>query len=221
MRLTKKIGQRGLLYTSCYFLCYIFYALTYVLPIPATAEHRHIWFPIAFCAKLFTPLQGFFNVFIFLTPRYQELSEPGKSLAFFRKASQSLRLFTSSKNSGSSNHGADGNNRNISSSGPFKFSFSSSVDNNNHGVSESFRTTTQPSQHTIMMPSVEEAATPSSGHLNASQEQCIASSHELPLGMVESLGSSSTSRGMAIDWDGSVRSFGQTAITTTGDSSKT
>ena len=92
MRLTKTIGQRGLLYTGSYFLCYIFYALAYVLPmrIPATSEYRHTWFAIAFCAKLLTPLKGFCNVFIFLAPRYQELSQPGQSLAFVKRASQNL-----------------------------------------------------------------------------------------------------------------------------------
>ena len=94
LRLTKTIGLRGLFYTGAYFLCYICYGLTYVLPmrVPATPDYRHVWFPIAFGAKLLTPLKGFFNVFIFLAPRYQELTQEGESLAFVRRATQHINV---------------------------------------------------------------------------------------------------------------------------------
>ena len=91
MTLTKTIGQRGLWYTGSFLLCYIFYALTYVLPIPATRDYQHVWFPIAALAKFFTPLQGFFHVFIFLAPKYRELSQPGNSLHFVQQATNTVK----------------------------------------------------------------------------------------------------------------------------------
>jgi len=95
LKLTIKTGKQALIYIGSFLLCYVWYLVATVAYPNPDREDRDAYFPIGVLLRLFGPLQGVFNAFIFLHSRYERLVEEGGSLHFVRRASQwasSLRI---------------------------------------------------------------------------------------------------------------------------------
>ena len=59
------------LYIAAFAVTYVFFGIGTLLgPSPPTGEHRNFYLPIVVLIKIFLPLQGFWNCFIYIRPRY-------------------------------------------------------------------------------------------------------------------------------------------------------
>lgn len=67
--LTRRTTIQAMLYIGVYFLTYFGFVAIQILAqgvrIPETSEYRSLWFGFAMVAKIFTPLQGALNAFVF------------------------------------------------------------------------------------------------------------------------------------------------------------
>jgi hypothetical protein len=84
---TKETGKQALYYIGAFFLTFFPMIMMQVL---YDYRYRGFYFWLAVLGKFFTPLQGFFNAFIYLRKRYRELTDPGHSLAFLRTVSETV-----------------------------------------------------------------------------------------------------------------------------------
>jgi hypothetical protein len=81
LEMTKETGKQALFYIGAFFLTFF-----PIIMLQMLYDHRYrgYYFWFAVLVKFFTPLQGFFNAFIYLRKRFRELTEPGGSLSFLR-----------------------------------------------------------------------------------------------------------------------------------------
>ena len=70
-RRIKETRIQAFLYIAAFFATYVFVEISTLLaPTPATKQHRNFYFPVVALMKIFLPLQGFWNCFIYIRPRY-------------------------------------------------------------------------------------------------------------------------------------------------------
>lgn len=78
---TKRTTVQALLYIGVFFLTYcslfVLQILVQAVNLPETSEFRHIWFPLSLLVKIFVPLQGALNAFVFWYRRVDSAQEPG------------------------------------------------------------------------------------------------------------------------------------------------
>eukprot|EP00977_Amphora_coffeiformis_P013298 scaffold3424_cov182-Amphora_coffeaeformis.AAC.6 len=71
VRRVQETRTQAFLYIAAFAVTYIFFGIGTLLgPSPATREHRNFYLPIVMLIKIFLPLQGFCNSFIYMRPRY-------------------------------------------------------------------------------------------------------------------------------------------------------
>lgn len=96
MKQTRQTGIQALLYIGAFFLTYISLLVLQLSGRPDTAENRTYYFALAVTNKIFMPLQGFWNAFIFLRPRiqsWQRSSSMGSARRlFFERISSTISL---------------------------------------------------------------------------------------------------------------------------------
>ena len=74
VRRVRETATQAFLYIAAFFLTYIFFGIgTLFGPSTTTKENRSFYFPVVVLTKIFLPLQGFWNCFIYIRPRYKAL----------------------------------------------------------------------------------------------------------------------------------------------------
>jgi len=80
MRLTKAAGKQAILHILSFFVCFAWATLLVVSVKHLRKDQKNALFVVAFLAKFFGPLQGFFNACICLHSRYEKLRKAGQTL---------------------------------------------------------------------------------------------------------------------------------------------
>lgn len=78
---TKRVTIQALLYIGVFFVTYLALFVVQILiqavNLPETSEYRHVWFPWSLLVKIFVPLQGALNAFVFWYRRVDSAQELG------------------------------------------------------------------------------------------------------------------------------------------------
>lgn len=95
LKRTKETGIQALLYILAFF--FVFFPIVVMMTlkrsgVETTRENRGVYFTFALLSKLVSPLQGFFNAFIYLRKRFRTLTEDGGRLEFLRRVSSVVLL---------------------------------------------------------------------------------------------------------------------------------
>lgn len=73
-RRVRETATQACLYISAFFVTYIFFGIgTLFGPSPANESRRNFYLPVAILTKITLPLQGMWNCFIYIRPRYNAL----------------------------------------------------------------------------------------------------------------------------------------------------
>jgi len=80
----RESATQAFLYIAAFFVTYISFGVAGLLgPSPATKEHRGFYFPMVLSAKIFLPLQGFLNCYIYIRPRYNSIRRKQTELPWY------------------------------------------------------------------------------------------------------------------------------------------